>query len=549
MSIGAAKGSAGRPQQRSHDVYRYPAPLKGVDVRKSIGSEDPLFCPYTFNLVPYEAGMKVREGYREWQVGVTGFVTNSINTIIPYDSAFEGDSGDRLFSVTTSGIWDTTDYDTAPVQKLVFASGANNAGFGTYAHYVTDAGETILFYADAENGLFQYTPLTDTWAQATGINGPTITDVKFIVAHKQRIWLIEENSTAAWYLGIGSPSGQATEFYFGSKFRHGGTLEGLFSWTVDGGAGVDDILVAVSHAGDIVVYTGSDPAESDWSERGTYFIGEIPNTPRFGTEQGGELFLLSAFGVISMNDLLQGVDSAALQADVEGGATMAIKIAGLIRASMSESIEMTGWAINPIPSEGGILISIPTIGAAAPIQYYYNIALQSWGIWRNVPMVCFENFQDSVVFGTADGRVCKMDVPTDNKKLGILLTGDPIVFSILTSFQALGTPAIYKRPKLLRPDFVAQQPVQSSSLARYDFNIAEGQDFQLVPPVTFPVGAWDQNNWEESIWGSEQGQAFPTIGGAWGYGRYIAIATKGSTTTSTRLIGWDMVFDTGGPMI
>ena len=129
-------------------------------------------------------------------------------------------------------------------------------------------------------------------------------DIRGVVAHKQRIWFLEEDSTTGWYLGIGSIAGEVSPFYFGAKFRHGGRLAGLFNWSVDGGAGVDDFLVAVSQAGDVLPYQGSDPSSDDWQLRGSYFIGEVPNTPTFGTEQGGELFLLSSFGVSSLNDLL-----------------------------------------------------------------------------------------------------------------------------------------------------------------------------------------------------------------------------------------------------
>jgi hypothetical protein len=549
--IGSAARSRSlvKAQKQSSKVFRYPAPLGGIDVRRSIGEGDLNTCVYTYNLSPFEAGMRVRKGFREWQETLSD--GSSINTMIPFTSSSSDALTNQLFAVTREGIWDTTDYNATPVLKLAFSDTNVKAGYGTYAHYITDAGVDILFYADSRNGLFQYDPGTDVWAIATGITGPVISNIRFIVVHKTRIWLIEESSTTAWYLGVGSITGAATAFYFGSKFKHGGALQGLFNWTVDGGAGVDDIFVAVSKAGDVVIYEGSDPTTSDWRLRGNYFIGEVPNTPRFGSEQGGELYLLSSFGVISMNDLLQGVDTNVLRAGADAS-SISLKIAGLLRTYMQESLNLEGWNVATIPSEGGLLISVPAVGSAARIQFYYNLATASWGLWRGLPLNSFTEFQDSVFFGSTDGRVCSMDVGVDNLLLAPidpLANGDPIHFSILTSYSSLDSPAIYKRPKLVRPDFLATLKPTHSTQVRYDFDVNEAIDFQLNAGDARASGTWDNGTWDLAVWGSDAPSSFPTIGGTWGYGRYLAIATVGESRTDTRLIGWDLIYDVGGPML
>jgi hypothetical protein len=252
-----------------------------------------------------------------------------------------------------------------------------------------------------------------------------------------------------------------------------------------------------------------------------------------------------------MNDILQGVDSNVLQAGLDG-TSIALKIGGLVREKMKVTIGEAGWDVSTIPSEGGILLSTPTIGAAAPIQYYYNIATQGWGIWRGVPMTCFEEYEDSVVFGTADGRIMRMDVPLDN----ILLdspageaNGDEIDFSILTSYSSLGSAGVYKNPVLIRPDFIANLQPTHSSVARFDFDIDETINFQIGDTSDTNIGQWDSSQWDNAVWSSTTGTAHHTIGGAWGTGRYIAIATRGSARTTTRLIGWDLIYSTGGVML
>ena len=551
--IGSAARTAARPQRQNSKVFRFRAPTSGMDVRKSLGDfNSPLNCVYSYNLCPYEQGFRVREGYREWNIDIDNGASEGIHTLIPFSSVNAAASDDRLFAVNNEGIWDITTYDTAPTLKIAFGDTSADAGYGVFTHYVNQAEDDVLFYADNINGLFEYDQATDTWAVPTGITGgPAMADINFVTIHKNNVWFAEKDSTVGYFLPILASAGALTAAYFGDKFKHGGALAGLFSWTVDGGEGVDDILVSVSKAGDVVMYTGSGPDQTDWGMKGVWFIGKIPNTPRFGSEQGGELYLLSTYGVVSMNDLLQGVDTATLQADLEGTG-MAYKVAGLIREKMKSSIDDRGWDVALVPSEGGILISTPTDGSEAAIQYYYNLATQGWSLWRDVPMTCFTEFNDAVYFGTADDRVAVMDVTVDNALItpaDPIFNGDDIQFSVLTTYSPLGAEGVYKRAKLIRPDFLSTVPPSHSSQARYDFDVSEGSNINFPNPLLYPVGAWDVTNWDNCVWGSTTQITYPTIGGAWGLGRYVAIATRGTARSRTRLIGWDLIYDIGGPMI
>jgi hypothetical protein len=547
--IGRARSSIGTAQKQNSQVARYRAPIGGVDLRKSLGDlEDPIHCIYTYNMMPFELGMRVREGYREWALDVDAGANSGIHTLIPFDSAEENNVGDKLFAVNNEGIWDATAYDTAPTQLVTFPDQDIDAGYGTFTHYVDQAENDVLFYADNVNGLYSYSG--GVWTNTGLVDGIEEVDVKFVMSHKNNIWFAVKNSTVGYYLDILSTTGTVTPQYFGDKFKHGGTLEGLFSWTVDGGSGVDDILVAVSHAGDVIMYTGSGPEADDWGMKGIWYIGEIPNTPRFGTEQGGELLLLSSYGIVSMNDLLKGVDTNALLAAMDG-TTISAKIAAAIRSDMKAKRELRGWGVSMVPTEGGLLLETPTVGSEAPIQYYYNIATQGWGIWRGVPMKCFTQFKDSVFFGTTEGTVMRMDVSVDNQLINPIspaFNGESIDFSVLTSYRALGSAGVYKRVKFIRPDFLSTEAPLHSSQARYDFSLDEGNDFQLQVSDNITSGLWDLGRWDENVWGSDTSRTFPTLTGSWGSGRYIAVATKGTTRYRTRLLGWDVIYDTGGPM-
>ena len=529
---------------------RYPAPIGGINNKIALGSEDLIHCIYTYNLVPNEEGMVVREGYREWQIEVENSSSAGIHTLIPFNTAVAG-GADKLFAVNNEGIWDVTSYDTAPSQVATFSDQTADAGYGTFVRYVNLAEVDIMFYADNLNGLWQYTVSTNTWAVPSGITGLTIADINFVMKYKNNVWFGVSGSTVGYWLPLLSSAGAVTPQYFGDKFRLGGALKGLFSWSVDGGDGLDDKLIAVSSAGDVIVYSGSGPAQNDWGMTGVYYIGEIPNTPRFGSEQGGELYLLSSYGIVSMNDLLRGIDATAIISD-SAGSCMSIKIARSIRSKMKTSINARGWDVAIIPSQGGILIATPKTANELSEQFYYNVATRGWGIWRGVPMECFTNYEDSVFIGTVDNRVMIMDSDVDNSLLTPTdppVNGDEIAFSILSAFSNMGIDGVYKSVHLIRPDFISSIAPSHSSQIRWDYDLQEAVAAALTEPNAEPSAIWDTSVWDTAIWGSGADVVFSSIGGAWGKGRYGAVATIGTCRANTNLVGWDVIYSTGGAMV
>lgn len=552
--IGGAAGTANRPQQLSSRAERYPAPYKGIDARIALAEGSPNHCIYSFNLIPSEYGMKVRKGYREYQTDVTSGNSFGVRTVIPFDAVEQDGLSDKLFAVTNEGIFNVTVQGDSPSQVLAFANpNLTEAGFGNYVHFTGEDEKDVMFYADSLNGLFEYDAIADTWAQAAGIVGPVVEDIRFICTHKNRIWLVERDKNYAWYLDLNARQGPATKFYFGSKFENGGAVAGLFSWSIDGGAGNDDYLVAVSRAGDVLVYQGNNPDDvDDWTLRGSYYIGEVPIGPSFGSVHGGDLYLLSIYGLNSLGELLQGVDSAAMFNSSETTSPSA-KVAELIKSAVSRTSSQYGWAIRRIPSESGLLIAGPEEPGRPQLQYFYKLTTAAWAVWRDVPLMGFDTWQGSVVFGTADNRVCLMNVNVDNFKLNPPplpeLNGDPIVFAVLTSYRGLNAPAQYKRVKLIRADFVSQAAPDVATQARYDYDLNENV-FPVDPAaVGNDTGLWDISLWDSALWAAGFGQNYAPIRGSWGTGRYVAISMRGETRQETFFIGWDIIYDVGGPLL
>ena len=339
------------PAKRSSLSYTFPACTGGINALDPLIRMSDMDCVYTDNLMPSEYGLRLRKGYSEWANGITG----AVRTIIPFEGQAASAGSDRLFAVSENGIWDVTLFnDTSPAQLVTFFTTGPEAGYGVFTEFTNDASERYLMYADAQNGLHRYQE-NGVWdvSPITSEDGSfDVANVAFVMGWKNRLWFIEQDSGDAWYLPPDAIQGTVTKFTFGSKFTHGGELMGLWNWTVDGGDGVDDFLVAVSRGGDVLVYHGTDPILPDFGLRGSYFIGEVPESRRLGVSHGGELYLLSTYGITSIRDLLQGHEPA------HAGSPSA-KISRALRAEVQEGKDEFNWSLHNHPDDGFLQIVTP----------------------------------------------------------------------------------------------------------------------------------------------------------------------------------------------
>jgi hypothetical protein len=78
----------------------------------------------------------------------------------------------------------------------------------------------------------------------------------------------------------------------------------------------------------------------------------------------------------------------------------------------------------------------------------------------------------------------------------------------------------------------------------YDYAI----ETQILPPVTVaPDGSnvWDSGIWDVDLWDySLEGKSFPF--GTLGMGRTFAVGLNGTSNTRINIVGWDVLFTTGG---
>jgi len=510
-----------------------PAPQKGINNVDGLIAMDPQEAVFMFNFQPSQFGTRVRTGYREW---VTDVDADGVRTLIPYTGSQA--ANDRLFAAGQAGFYDVSTSGTAPALILAFASVSTTSGFGIWTGFTTLTGQHSL-YCDEQNGYYRYTE-GGTWVKTTALEVTGVDPALFVgvTIFKSKAWFVERDSSRAWYLPTGSVIGAATSFNFGNKFKKGGTLEMLFNWTVDGGEGVDDYLVAVSSAGDVVVYKGNDPASAtDFNQHGIWFIGPPPVGRRIGGNFGGELCLLSAYGLIPMSSLVSG------QLIQENQIQLSRKITPLVNSEMSATRTTRGWEVKLIPKENTLLISVPKRDAFPYTQFAQSTNNQGWSVYRDIPYLNGEEWNSEFYIAAENGNVYVLDGNLDNVSLDES-TSDLITWSVLQSFSDFGEPGLYHIPQFVRPVFIADQVPSYIAEIRFDYNLSD--TFGSPIPAGSASGTlWDVGIWDLSLWGGDFVTA-ENVQGVGGIGRAMAIGLNGQSGAETILVRHDLMFQSGG---
>lgn len=506
--------------------------MGGVNFYESLAEHAITDSVYSYNMDPAEYGYRTRLGYQEWATGLSG----EVRTLIPLKGEIA--SQDALFACTSAGIYEVTSSAASPSIAQSFASSADGAGFCSWRSYTNDGGDKFLLVCDDENGLHEYEPATSTWSIPTGITNVNESDLVFVTEHKERIWFVERDTSDAWYLPVGQKSGAATKFALGNKFPHGGALLAIYNWSVDGGDGLDDLLVFISTSGDVAIYEGTDVASSNtWQSRGTWFIGTPPSSRNIGRNIGGQLHLLSAFGLISVNDLVQGVTVQ----QATGQNSIARRITRLIRSDMATKLSDEEWDVVPLPSQGSFLILRPFSSDETPIQYVFGFTRAAWGFWRDPPMNCCVEWNGTTYFGDKDGTVHIMQGALDAVSRDGT-GGTDVSFSFLTAFSDMGAPVRLKKVHYIQPRFIADGGVAPAfnSCAVYDYSLVE--PLLTVGSVTGAGSAWDVALWDLNIWGGTSTASERVLGGS-GEGTMVALAVQGRSQDRTTLLELNVIYE------
>ncbi len=304
------------------------------------------------------------------------------------------------------------------------------------------------------------------------------------------------------------------------------------SWSRDGGDGADDLFVAVTSEGEVVVYQGTDPAAAaTWSLVGVFRIAR-PISRRCFVKAGADLGVLTVDGPVSLTQVLPSAGS------VPRRTTLTDKICDAFRLAYSIAPSSSAWSIMEAPSEGLILINAPDSTAGSSSQFVMSADTGGWAKWTGINPVCMGLFNDEIYFGKAGGVVSRYgETFSDDNQ--------PITTQLQTAFVALKG-IEDKRYTMARPIMQGPQGYVPNFVIRTNYDLSPA----TVSTVTVVLGdgaEWDVATWDVSPW---YANAIPIT--KWqsvsGIGSVASLAFSVATDIEMTLQGVDLMFDQGGPL-
>jgi hypothetical protein len=509
--IGAQRRGGGQGGGRTARTIRLPAPIKGLNTSAPVQVLDPQEAVVLTNGICKAAGVELREGSSIWATGLA----DRVNALMSYAP---GAGASRLFAAAGGNIFDVT--AVGPVGAAV----VTGLGSSYFRHCMmgTPAGQFLFIV----NGVDAPRHFNGTaWAAPT-ITGITPANITNVSAHKNRLWFCEKDTLTAWYMPTASIAGAAVSFPLGGFCREGGYLVATDTWSRDGGNGADDLFVAVTSKGEVLIYAGTDPASAtSWALQGVFLISP-PVGPRCFVRAGANLGIMTVSGLVDLETVLPASSSAKRLAVITRSIDQEVRRAWL-NVGYSPA-----WQIIEAPASQIVLVNVPFL---TPQQFCLGIETGGWSLWTGLPATAWGLSDDQLYFGTADGRILIYGRQYYSDE------GDPIEFRVLPAFTTMRS-VNGKRPTLVRPVLQSAAGVTPAIEMRFDYDVSA---LTAVPSPSTNTARWNVARWDVSYWIPPVRPNLQWRSVA-GYG--VAISTAVSVAADAKIVlqGFDVTLDEGG---
>ena len=495
---------------QSAGISTVPSPTGGVDFDSPLYGMPPENAIRLVNWWTEVYGCTHRRGYAVWADDLPGNV-GSIYT-------FHTRSGQSfLYAFAGAGMYDVTTKDTVspPPARTPVVSGLTTSIWQA-TMFSNSAGTHKVLVSGQDDPIWVHQPTapavvydrlvsgngTDP-GTIRGITGtsssPTVIPVNpkdfiDVMIHQKRVWFVEKDTCNAWYLPPEQVYGDARKFDFGPLFKRGGFLQSLATWTVGGGEGTTDCLVAFGSEGDVAVYTGIDPDSADtWSLKGVFYAGALLQGHRFHTKVAGDLKFLTTQGLISMNNMFTSNVAAGPQSNVE-----AKPVQQFLSEQASQFGFLNGWDFKFVPSINMLIINIPSVVQDGSLQLVENVVNTKWSTFLGLDASCWCTDYQEVPFFARDNRVCQgWTGHTDEVSIDDP-AGKPITALVQQAYNYFGTPANNKQIGLFRPNFLTDRRVVWKAAIGYNFKL-DTVVLQINPPQP-GIPLWDEAIWDQARW-------------------------------------------------
>jgi hypothetical protein len=495
-----------------------PAPTSGWNARDPIALMEPKFANVMDNWVPQQGYVTPRPGFSAWAQNIANSTTSPVESLMTYRPA----GSERLFAACNGLIVDVTLQGAFTTAQ----TGLSNNRW-QYVNFTPALGSNYLWIVNGQDAPRYWNG--SVWTQANITGGPAQTSFNQIAVWKRRIWLVQSNSTVAWYLATDAIDGAvAGSVDIGALLTKGGHLVAIGTFGSSGTA-PDDYLVLLSSRGEAVIYKGTDPTSAS-SFQLVLVLGMPPplgNRPFM--DVGADLAVITLQGVVPVSQMLP--------ADI--AATRAISITSNIQNTMLASAQMYqnnfGWECLHYPAQGMYILNVPTQTNTQSFQYVQNAITGAWCRFTGWNANTFALFNDSLYFGDNHGNVNQAWVGGAD-----LVT--PITSDLQCAFNYFGDPGRIKKVTMVQPLLQTSGALTPTIGIDVDFgSTSPASTVQTLTPSgsvygtgTYGTATYGGGTITQSLWFSTEAQ-----------GKALAIRMKVNLLPSSPNNAATSVFDTG----
>lgn len=448
----------------SAKIKSIPAPIGGWNVRDSIDmmpEEDALTLD---NWVPRAGKMELRGGYTSYATTLGG----AVRTL----AEFSIGATRKFIAAANGNIWDIS---SAGAGSSLASGFAND-----YWQSTTMNSKMVLVNgADAPQ---EYDGSTVGAATISG-SGLTVADLANVTTYKSRNYYCESGSLSFWYTAVNAHAGALTEFPLSRVTSMGGYLMAIGTWTRDSGSGPDDVFVAITSMGEVIVYSGSDPS-TDFSLIGRYYSAP-PIGRRCTLNVGGELIFITKDGYVPVSTVIGGLRS--------DKSSVSDKIRGKVVEDAKNFGGNQGWEAVFYPRGGYALFNVPLTVDSTYQQHVVNTSDNpgAWARFTGWNARCFATYNDRLYFG-GDSTVYLAD------DSGYSDGGGNIETDAIPAFNYMGSRQRIKQLTGVQPVIGSEGDLSISVAVATDFNTPSNE---YITSTTTPSGAaWDAEYWDVPDW-------------------------------------------------
>lgn len=530
----------------AYEGFTMPPPSSGLDLVSPVDNMEPSAALELINIFPGAGAPTVRLGYQQFNSSGDSIPSTQIHFMHEYPlpngtSLLIVATRYKLFAINENGV----------VTEITKSGGYlggdwNKELFGQRIYLANSNGDVPQVY----NG-------TGTAVDITASSGPSggLGDLVNVASYRERLYFVERNSMKMWYhksvrqlFITGTPALDSYDFQF--IMRRGGYLLFTGSYTNLKNVTAQDLFMAVSSEGEIVMYSGYSPDDPDWTLVAHFIIGK-PLGPKAFVRVNNDIWIITQQGIVPVSALFELDPQQALN-------VVSLRINPLISqyATVTPFSEM--WNGFFWPAGRRVYIQIPEANNAASFLVY-AIDTKSWSQFSlntNQHSVASGKFLNLPFYASATGIVYKGETGYVDA-VNLSGVGESISFSGRTAFSFYGSRGNYKAFKDIRPLLRARRGVTLNLGLDTDFRrlsySANSSIVSVAQNTTFT--AWSINGTVSGNpgfvpWGSPWSGDLEYIFDRFaikGQGHSASVKFSGSIkNTALQILGFEIRYDIGG---